>query len=91
MSQHNRKEILENSINTLRLILENGPKSIKLLEDIGEETKFQDIEGLDSLDSVELVARLEEYYQIWMKSNEWVEMQTLGDLCNYIERGLAES
>ena len=91
MSQHNRKEILENSINTLRLILENGAKSIKLPEDIGEETKFQDIEGLDSLDSVELVARLEEYYQIWMKSNEWVEMQTLGDLCNYIERGLAES
>jgi len=91
MSQHNRKEILENSINTLRLILENGPKSIKLPEDISEETSFQSIEGLDSLDSVELVARLEEQYQIWMKSNEWVEMQTLGDLCTYIERGLAES
>ncbi len=90
MSQYNRKEILENSINTLRLILENGPKSIKLPEDVGEETVFQSIEGLDSLDSVELVARLEEHYQIWMKSNEWVEMQTLGDLCNYIERGLSE-
>ena len=91
MSQHKRKEILENSINTLRLILENGPKSIKLPEDIGEETAFESIDGLDSLDSVELVARLEEEYQIWMKSNEWVEMQTLGDLCTYIERGLAES
>jgi len=91
MSQHKRKEILENSIETLRLILENGPKSIKLPEDISEETSFQSIEGLDSLDSVELVARLEEQYQIWMKSNEWVEMQTLGDLCTYIERGLAES
>jgi len=91
MSQHNRKEILENSIETLRLILENGLKSIKLPEDISEETSFQSIEGLDSLDSVELVARLEEQYQIWMKSNEWVEMQTLGDLCTYIERGLAES
>lgn len=50
-----------------------------------EDTDFSQI-GLDSLDLVELIMTVEDFYDIEISDEELSEMQTFGDLVKYIDK-----
>ncbi|MCR5717381.1 MAG: acyl carrier protein [Lachnospiraceae bacterium] len=54
-------------------------------EDITEETSFKDDLGADSLDLFELVMRCEEEYKIEIPSEDLENINTVGDMMNYIK------
>ncbi len=58
---------------------------------ITEETSFKDDLGADSLDIFELVMALEEEFGIEIPSEDLENVNTVGDVINYLkEHGVAE-
>lgn len=51
---------------------------------IGMETSFKDDLGADSLDLFELVMALEEEYGIEIPAEELTELETVGDVAEYL-------
>ena len=49
------------------------------------ESSFKDDLGADSLDIFELVMALEETYDLEMPAEELAEMNTVGDVVNYLK------
>ena len=54
-------------------------------DDITPETTFVDDLGADSLDIVELVMALEEEYDVEIPSDDLAELNTVGDVINYLK------
>ena len=54
-------------------------------ETIGMETSFKDDLGADSLDLFELVMALEEEYGIEIPAEELAELETVGDVVEYLK------
>ncbi|HIV13722.1 MAG: acyl carrier protein [Clostridiales bacterium] len=52
---------------------------------IGLETSFKDDLGADSLDLFELVMALEEEYGIEIPAEELTELETVGDVVEYLK------
>ena len=52
---------------------------------IGLETSFKDDLGADSLDLFELVMALEEEYGIKIPAEELTELETVGDVVEYLK------
>lgn len=52
---------------------------------IGLETSFKDALGADSLDLFELVMALEEEYGIEIPAEELTELETVGDVVEYLK------
>ena len=59
-------------------------------EDITLETSFIDDLGADSLDSIELVMELEERFGIEIPDEDAQELQTVGDVVNYIGKKIGQ-
>ena len=59
-------------------------------EDITLETSFIDDLGADSLDSIELVVELEEKFGIEIPDEDAQELQTVGDVVNYIGKKIGQ-
>ena len=59
-------------------------------EDITLETSFIDGLGADSLDSIELVMELEERFGIEIPDEDAQELQTVGDVVNYIGKKIGQ-
>lgn len=57
------------------------------VEEISRESKFEDL-GIDSLDAVELVMKLEEGLDIQLDLDR--ELQTIDDLVKFVEEKSAE-
>ena len=55
------------------------------LESLTVETTFEEIDA-DSLDIVELVMALEEEFDLEISDQEIEDIQTLGDIINFIEK-----
>ena len=56
---------------------------------ITEDTDFKDDLGADSLDLFEMVMALEEEYSIEMPAEELADINTVGDMINYLkEKGV---
>ena len=56
---------------------------------ITEDTDFKDDLGADSLDLFEMVMALEEEYSIEMPAEELADINTVGDIINYLkEKGV---
>ena len=56
---------------------------------ITEETSFKDDLGADSLDLYELVMALEDEYSIEIPAEELVDLNTVGDVLDYLkDRGI---
>lgn len=53
-------------------------------EDITPDTSFKDDLGADSLDLFELVMALEEEYDLEIPTEELTDMQTIGDVMEYL-------
>ena len=53
--------------------------------EIKPETKFKDDLGADSLDLFELVMALEEEYDVEIPSDDLAELNTVGDVINYLK------
>lgn len=58
---------------------------------IKPESRFVDDLGADSMKSVELVAALEEAFDIEMEEEDAVKVQTIGDAATFIETVLADT
>lgn len=54
-------------------------------ETIGMDTSFKDDLGADSLDLFELVMALEEEYGIEIPAEELAELETVGDVVEYLK------
>ena len=54
-------------------------------ETIAAESKFKDDLGADSLDLFELVMALEEEYSVEIPAEDLQELETVGDVINYIK------
>ena len=54
-------------------------------ESINEYTNFKDDLGADSLDLFELVMGLEEEYSIEIPAEELTDINTVGDVINYLK------
>ena len=54
-------------------------------ESINEETNFKDDLGADSLDLFELLMALEEEYSIEFPAEELTDINTVGDVMNYLK------
>lgn len=54
-------------------------------ESINESTNFKDDLGADSLDLFELVMGLEEEYSIEIPAEELTNINTVGDVINYLK------
>ena len=58
-------------------------------EDITPDTKFVDDLGADSLDLFELVMALEDEYNIEIPAEELTDLETVGDVIEYLKgRGI---
>ena len=58
-------------------------------ETIGLDTSFKDDLGADSLDLFELVMALEDEYKIEIPAEELTELETVGDVIEYLKgRGI---
>ena len=53
--------------------------------EIKAESNFKDDLGADSLDIVELVMALEEEYDVEIPSDDLAELNTVGDVINYLK------
>ncbi len=53
--------------------------------EIALETSFKDDLGADSLDLFELVMALEEEYDVEIPSDDLAELNTVGDVINYLK------
>lgn len=71
--------MLENMKSIIASQLGVDEKSISL------ETSFKDDLGADSLDIFELVMALEEEYDLEIPAEELTEMNTVGDVVNYLK------
>ncbi|MCR5310051.1 MAG: acyl carrier protein [Lachnospiraceae bacterium] len=54
--------------------------------EIDEDTSFKDDLGVDSLDLLELVMAFEEEYNIELNPEELEDIQTVGDVCEFIKK-----
>ena len=54
--------------------------------DITEDTNFKDDLGVDSLDLLELVMAFEEEYNIELNPEELEDIQTVGDVMEFIRK-----
>ena len=54
--------------------------------EINEDTSFKDDLGVDSLDLLELVMAFEEEYNIELNPEELEDIQTVGDVCEFIKQ-----
>ncbi len=54
--------------------------------EITEETNFKDDLGVDSLDLLELVMAFEEEYNIELNPEELEDIQTVGDVMDFIKK-----
>ena len=90
MSQYSREEILKVVIDAFIKTATNSPNGVILPESFSEDTEFKKTHNLDSLDNIELIARLEEHFQLMMDDKKWVDMETLGEVCDYLESRLSE-
>jgi acyl carrier protein len=54
-------------------------------ESINEDTNFKDDLGADSLDLFELLMGLEEEYSIEFPAEELTDINTVGDVMNYLK------
>lgn len=57
---------------------------------ITNEAKLSEDLGIDSIDAVELIMKIEETYEIEVDENKLKEVKTFGQLVNYIQ-SLTES
>lgn len=56
---------------------------------ITEETSFKDDLGADSLDLLEVIMALEDEYGVEMNTEDLSELNTVGDVMNYLkEKGI---
>jgi acyl carrier protein len=55
------------------------------------ESSFKDDLGGDSLDEVELMMQLEEDFKITIPDDESLEIQTIGEIIDFVQSTLAES
>ncbi len=55
-------------------------------DSIGMETSFKDDLGADSLDLFELVMALEEEYEIEIPAEELTDIETVGDVVDYLKK-----
>lgn len=56
---------------------------------ITEETSFKDDLGADSLDLLEVIMALEDEYGVEMNAEDLSELNTVGDVMNYLkEKGI---
>ncbi len=55
-------------------------------DSIGVETSFKDDLGADSLDLFELVMALEEEYGIEIPAEELTDIETVGDVVDYLKK-----
>ena len=55
-------------------------------DSIGMETSFKDDLGADSLDLFELVMALEEEYGIEIPAEELTDIETVGDVVDYLKK-----
>ena len=53
--------------------------------EVKAESNFKDDLGADSLDIVELVMALEEEYDVEIPSDDLAELNTVGDVINYLK------
>jgi acyl carrier protein len=58
--------------------------------EVTETSHFRDDLGFDSLDRVELLMKVEKEYQITIPDEVTDDMQTVGDVVNYIKRVVSE-
>ncbi|MGN8630313.1 acyl carrier protein [Blautia sp. HCP3S3_G3] len=54
--------------------------------DVTPETSFKDDLGADSLDLFELVMALEEEYDLEIPTEELTDLETIGDVMNYLRK-----
>lgn len=60
-------------------------------EDVKLEATFKEDLGADSLDLFEMVMNLEEEYNIEVPAEELEDIETIGDMINYMEsKGITE-
>lgn len=52
------------------------------------DTNLQEELGLDSLDAVEIIMRLEEEFDIQVPDEAFFEVKTIGDIAYYIEKAM---
>ena len=52
---------------------------------ITEETSFKDVLGADSLDLLEVIMALEDEYGIEMNTEDLSDLNTVGDVMNYLK------
>ena len=60
-------------------------------EDIAPDANLKETLDLDSLDYVDLVVVIEQYFGFKVKGEDFVNIATLSDFYNYIENKVAET
>lgn len=60
-------------------------------DDIAPEANLKETLDLDSLDYVDLVVVIEQYFGFKVKGEDFVNIATLNDFYNYIENKVAEA
>ncbi len=64
-------------------------KEVVKVEELKPETELREI-GLDSIDLVEVMMRLEEEFNIEFTNDEMLSLKTVGDVQKTIEKKLAK-
>ncbi len=90
MSQYTKEDILEVVLDALKKTAQNSPNNVVLPESLTRDTEFKKAQNLDSLDNIELIARLEEHFQLMMNDKKWIDLKTLGEVCDDIELKLSQ-
>ena len=79
---------MENRIEELNKIFSEvfGDKNLEL----NRETSASDIDKWDSLTNMHLIVAIEDFYKIRVELKEIQSLQNVGELCDYVDRYLAD-
>lgn len=58
----------------------------KLSEDVGKDDNFRDVWGMDSLELVEFVARIEQSFRILIPDKDLAQLFSLSSTAGYIQQ-----
>jgi acyl carrier protein len=78
MAQYDRKDTQTKVISLIADELSKDPSALS------EASSFQDI-GADSLDVVEIIMKLEEYFGLEIKDEDAEKMKTIHDIIDYVQ------
>lgn len=79
MNQITTEKLLAELANELRAINDDIPELVEPMDELKDEL------GIDSLDLVEFVARIEHRFRFIVPDEDWQELLTLHDIASYVQ------